>query len=142
MSKKWTEREDKKLVKLKNLGRANSFIAIEFGRSVKSIENRITVIGAGVRKGSNSERASQRKKGDGNTVPFKRGMKVNPVMALNRVGPDKLHLEGVRDCDHSGCLNQTRGRYCVDHALEGHRAVPTHIARGRAGLDDNVARYG
>ena len=76
------------------------------------------------------------------TAKFIKGVKVAPIKPIQgRFRRHETHLDEVRDCDYSGCMNKTRGRFCVDHVDE-HKAVKTHMSRGRFGLDVNVARYG
>ena len=77
------------------------------------------------------------------TAKFVKGVKVTPVKPMQgRFRRHTTHLDEVRDCDHSGCVNKTRGRFCVEHSIEGHRARPTAPTRGSHFKDANVVRHG
>jgi len=77
------------------------------------------------------------------TAKFVKGVKVAPVKPMQgRYRRHTTHLDEVRDCDQSGCMNKTRGRFCADHALKNHRAKPTAPTRGSHFKDANVVRFG
>jgi len=88
-------------------------------------------------------RSTGQKKPRFSTAKFVKGVKVAPVTPKQgRFRRHDVQLEGVRDCDHQGCMNKTRGKFCVDHALENHRARPTAPTRGSHFKDVNVVRHG
>ena len=77
------------------------------------------------------------------TAKFVKGVKVAPVKPLQgRFRRHTVHIDEEKPCDHSGCMNKTRGRFCVEHSIKGHRAAKTHLSVGRFGLDAKTARYG